>query len=78
MDSALACCADGPGLIPAIGKSKQKVQMGFSLLVSGGSEKKWSLSLIARSSASMYHKKIIILATPSMGEHSVSLRNGKK
>ena len=34
MDSALACCAGSPGLIPAIGKSKNcNIQMGFFSLL---------------------------------------------
>ena len=34
LDSTLACYAGGPGLIPAVGKSKKLV--GFFLLASGG------------------------------------------
>ena len=30
MDSALACCAGGPGSIPAIGKSNVQDSNGFS------------------------------------------------
>ena len=37
---ALACCAGGPGLIPAIGKSNMLYSNGF-LSVKGG-RKKWS------------------------------------
>ena len=36
MDSALACCAGGPGLIPTVGETKQEaVQMVF-LSAKGG------------------------------------------
>ena len=30
MDSALACCAGGPGLIPTVGKSNVQYSDGFS------------------------------------------------
>ena len=47
MDSALACCAGGPGLIPAVGKSNVCLQYsdGFSPSQFKVVGKKWSQTL---------------------------------
>ena len=80
LDSAFACCT---GLIPAFGKSKksvQKIQMVFFPIwhkVVGNKRGAKHDNLLDLPSP-LSRKNILIQATPSMGKHSVSLRNGKK
>ena len=71
MDGTLACCAGGPGSIPAIDKS------WFSPSRYQVVGKKWSQTRDLASPCSI-NNLLILLATPSMGEQSLSARNGKK
>ena len=77
MDSALACCAGGTGLISAIGKSNVKHSNGFSPSRYKVVDQENGAMSLRSISISILGKKILLTA-PSMGEHSVSQRNGKK
>ena len=83
MYSAFACCTGGMGLIPAFGKSK-KNRAKYSDVFSPFWHNVVGHKNGARPDNLLYlpsplsKKNILVLAAPSMGEHSVSLRNGKK
>ena len=76
MDSPLACYPGSQGSIPAFGKSNKQHSDGFST--------SWYKVVGYRNGARHnlhFHIEqivIILLATPSMGEHSISARYGKK
>ena len=82
MDSALAWCPDSLVLIPAVGKSKKSaihrwLSPSRYKVIGERNGARHYLSDLA-SAFSIININIILLATPSMSEHSVSTRNGKK
>ena len=70
VDSALACCAGGLRSIPAIALFRWFLPLCIRWWV-----EKWSQT---REIACLHKAKIRILATPSIGEHFISARCGKK
>ena len=78
MDVTLGCCTGGPGLLPAVAKSKKVAIFKWFFLHLGirwQVDKKWSQTR-ENCLVSLCSKKT--LATPSMGKHCKSARYGEK
>ena len=82
MDGTLACSIGGPGLIPVISKSKKVCKNSDFFSTSWhkveGHKNAARHDNLCDLASPLSKRNIQILATPSMGEHSVSARDGKK